>query len=89
MSFDTSIRGSSIYIISREQALATLRIPIQQTVVCVNLSCAFGCETVHGMFVELRKRFNPTDEAREREVIQCYQKLRYKVTAYGLGVDLR
>jgi len=60
----------------QKQALNTLRIQIQQTVSRANLSYTFNCETVHDMLVKLQKRFNPTSEAREREVIQRYQKLR-------------
>jgi len=60
----------------RKQALAALRIRIQETVTRANLSYTFNCETVYDMLVKLQKRFSPTDEAREREIIQRYQKLK-------------
>lgn len=59
----------------RKQALATLRTRIQETVTRANLSYTFNCETVYDMLVKLQKRFSPTDEAREWEVIQRYRKL--------------
>jgi len=63
----------------RRQALASLRAHIQGTVARTNLSYTFNCETVHDMLVKLQKRFSPTDEAREREVIRRYQNLRTEV----------
>ena len=60
----------------QKQALATLWIHTQQTVSCLNLFYIFNCEIVHNMLVKLQKQFNPTDESRERDVIQRYQKLR-------------
>jgi len=69
----------------RKQALAALRIRIQETVTRANLSYTFNCETVYDMLVKLQKRFSPTDEAREREVIQRYQKL--KTPPHDRGIE--
>lgn len=60
----------------QKQALAALRIRIQETVSRANLSYTFNCESIYDMLVKLQKRFSPTDETREREVIRRYQKLK-------------
>jgi hypothetical protein len=56
--------------------LSELRGYIQRTVVKNNQIYTFNCATPWHMLVNLRKRFAPTTETREREVILRYTELR-------------
>jgi hypothetical protein len=53
-----------------------LRAHIQRTVAKNNLTYTFDCATPWHMLVNLRNRFAPTSETREREVILRYAELR-------------
>ena|SRR2546423_1238615 len=57
-------------------ALASLRAYIQPTISRNCLYYAFECETAREMLVELQKRFKPTDQLRELDLANRYQKLK-------------
>lgn len=60
----------------RRQNLASIRVRIQETVARQNLSYTFDCASVYEMLQKLEKRFNPTQESREREFSARFQRHR-------------
>lgn len=62
-----------------------LRSTVQSSVSEANLIYTFDCESVYDMLVSLKRRFAPTTQARERQLIYNYQAL--KKAPKSLDID--
>lgn len=60
----------------RTEGLGKMRAEIQRSVARQHLSYTFDCDSAYDMIVKLQKRFSPTTEARERELIARYTHFR-------------
>lgn len=57
----------------QREALADLRMRIQETVHIDNLFYTFNCDTTYDMLSKLKARFAPTDREREQKVVAQFQ----------------
>jgi len=60
----------------RKAVIASLRSFIQETVSRTYLIYTFSCNSPYEIFITLKQRVTPTDQARKIEFINQYQKLK-------------
>ncbi|KAI0993084.1 hypothetical protein K3495_g15101, partial [Podosphaera aphanis] len=66
------------------EALADLRIKIQESIHTSNITFTYDCDTVHQILKNLAAQFSPTDEIRKQEIELEWQSLH---TSWSKGVD--
>jgi len=71
----------------QQEALADLRIKVQESVYVDMLRYTFNCDDVHAMLVALKERFAPNDKEREQELILEWKRL-LKSPAKNQDIDL-
>jgi hypothetical protein len=59
---------------SKVKAMNELRAKVQQTISRGNLQYTRGCDTVQEMLEKLKRRFAPSDKARQNEVTRAWQR---------------
>jgi hypothetical protein len=59
---------------SKVKAMNELRAKVQQTISRANLQYTRGCDTVQEMLEKLKRRFAPSDKARQNEVARSWQR---------------
>jgi len=78
--FQQDVYKRKLQIYDRQVAgIQSLRTRIQETVTRDNLTYTFDCATPWHMLRNLRKRFAPTEESKERELQRRYSSLKEKV----------
>lgn len=73
----------------RDNALASLRTSIQSSVSRTYLHYTFGTSNAREMITELQKRLQPTDQLRELNLTDAYQKLKMAPESHDLDNWLR